>query len=336
MDNIHMNQKELVTRAITFQHPPRPPLYFRTDPERSDIVQAAFGAPTRFVDASQTLDEWGCVWGNAIGTGTGYVISHPLEDWSILDSYKFPDPCRPDRYTEIEKFVRAYPDKFVVAAIGLSGFSLMSELRGFENLLVDFYENPGSVERLADQVFDFEMAAIREIGRRGADGVWFFDDWGTERALFIRPAQWRQFFKGRYAAQFRLIHDLGMRACFHSCGCVWQVIPEFIEIGVDVLNLEQMLIFGDESRSGYERIAQEYGDKVCFTVNVDTQRTLDSENPGDVEAEIHHIFQTFNRPEGGFILFADAGKDHNFHPGENLRLAEECFQKGLQEYISRS
>src|SRR3990172_6935064 len=103
-------------------------------------------------------------------------MRHPLEDWPALDSYQYPDPLRPDRYTEIEKYVRAYPDKFVVAALGLSGFSLMSELRGFENLLVDFYQNPGLVERLADQVFDFEMAAIQEIGRRGADGVWFFDD----------------------------------------------------------------------------------------------------------------------------------------------------------------
>ena len=143
--------------------------------------------------------------------------------------------------------MKEYPNKFVVAALGLSGFGLMTGLRGFENALADLYLNPDMLARLADRVFDFETAAIEEIGRRGADGVWFFDDWGMEQSLFIRPDLWRSFFKPRYAAQFRRIHELGMRAFFHSCGCVWQIIPDLIEIGVDVLNLEQMRVFGDET-----------------------------------------------------------------------------------------
>jgi uroporphyrinogen-III decarboxylase len=330
-----MNPNERVTRAITFQSPDRPPLYYRTDPPRSDIVQVAYNAPTQFVDNTQTLDEWGCTWGNAIGTGTGYVLRHPLAEWSAFDSYSMPDPRRPDRFEAIEAAVKTYPDKFVVAAIGLSGFSLMSELRGFENLLMDLYDHPDLLEGLADKVFDFEAAAIKEIGRRGADGIWFFDDWGTERALFIKPDLWRRFFKKRYSAHFRLIHELGMRSFFHSCGCVWQIIPELIDAGVDVLNLEQMLIFDSGNRSGYERIAQEFGGKVCFTVNVDTQRTLNSGGPKEIEAEIRHIFRAFNRPEGGFIVFADAGKDHYIHPQVNLLLVEELFEKALLAYNSK-
>ena len=295
----------------------------------------AYRAPTHFIDGARTLDEWGCTWGNVIGTGTGYVVRHPLAEWSAFDSYRMPDPRRPDRFEEIEAAVKTYPDKFVVAAIGLSGFSLMSELRGFENLLMDFYDQPELLEQLADKVFDFEAAAIEEIGRRGADGVWFFDDWGTEQALFIEPALWRRFFKDRYAAHFRLIHDLGMRSFFHSCGHIWQIIPDLIETGVDVLNLEQMLLFDSGNQSGYERISREFGGKVCFTVNVDTQRTLDSGGPKEVEAEIRHIFQVFSRPEGGFILFADAGKDHCIHPPANLLLAEELFEKSILAYHSR-
>jgi uroporphyrinogen-III decarboxylase len=318
-----MNAKELVIRAITFQSPSRPPLFFRTDPLRSDIVQAAYYAPTNFVDAGKTRDEWGCTWGNAIGTGTGYILKHPLEDWAALETYGFPDPRKASRFCEIEKAVKEYPYKFVVAALGLSGFSLMTGLRGFENTLADLYLNPDMLARLADRVFDFETAAIEEIGRRGADGVWFFDDWGMEQSLFIRPDLWRSFFKPRYAAQFRRIHELGMRAFFHSCGCVWQIIPDLIEIGVDVLNLEQMQVFGDETGSGYERIVKEFGDQVCFAVNVDTQRTLVSGTPAQIEEEIEHIFRTFDHQEGGFIVFADAGKDHNIHPTENLQLVEK-------------
>lgn len=327
-----MEKKELVLRAITFQSPPRPPLYFRTDPERSDIVQAPYYAPTNFVDQAQTLDELGCTWGNTLGTGTGYILQHPLEDWAALEGYTLPDPRLPGRFTEIEKAVQKYPDKFVVAALGLSGFSLMTALRGFENILSDLYLNPEPLDRLADLVFGFETAAIEEIARRGADGVWFFDDWGTERNLFIRPELWRRFFKPRYAAQFRRIHELGMRAFFHSCGCVWKMIPDMIEIGLDVINLEQMLLFGDASLDGYAHLRQEFGGKLCFTVNVDSQRTLISGTPEQIAAEVRLIFKTFDLPQGGFIAFADAGKDHNIVPPENLRLVEQLFIDGFRSY----
>jgi uroporphyrinogen decarboxylase len=322
---------ELVLKAITFNHPARPPLFFRTDPERSDIVQAAFYAPTNFVDEAKTRDEWGCTWMNTIGTGTGYVVRHPFKNWGDFEDYQFPDPRLPSRFLEIEQAVQKYPGKFIVAGLGLSGFALMTALRGFEDVLTDFYLNPELISRLADRVFEFECAAIEEFARRGVHGVWFFDDWGTERNLFIRPGLWREFFKARYAAQFKLIHALGMKAFFHSCGCVWSVIPDFIEIGLDVLNLEQMLIFGDEVQTGYERVAHTYGDRLCFTVNVDTQRTLVNGTPQEIEQEILHIFDTFNRPEGGWIIFADAGKDHNIHPPENLRLVEDLFQSRLQK-----
>jgi uroporphyrinogen-III decarboxylase len=315
--------RELVIQAIAYRSPPRPPLFFRTDPDRSDIVQVAYHSPTNFVDSEKTRDELGCLWGNAIGTGTGYILEHPLDDWGNLSAYTFPDPRQASRFTAIEDAVQRYPNKFVVASLGLTGFGILAALRGFENVLTDLYLEPDLLARLADLVFDFETAAIEEIGRRSVDAVWFFDDWGMEQSLFIRPDLWRSVFKPRYAAQFHLIHELGMRAFFHSCGCVWQIIPDLIEIGVDVLNLEQMGLFRDETRTGYERIAQEFGGRVCFTVNVDSQRTLTSGTPQQIEQEVRHIFRTFGNLGGGFIVFADAGKDHYIHPSENLRLIEE-------------
>ena len=327
-----MNRKDLVIRAITLKSPDRPPIYFRNDPERSDIVQVPYYSPTNFIDPENTRDELGCIWNNVIGTGVGYVIKHPLEDWAAMGTYSLPNPHLPSRYTEIENAVQKYPDKFVVAAIGLSGFSLMTVLRGFENILSDLYLNPELLSNLAGQVFAYETAVIEEIARRGADGVFFFDDWGTERNLFIKPALWRQFFKPLYAAQFQRIHALGMRAFFHSCGCVWDIIPEMIDIGVDVLNLEQMLVFSSGTQTGYERVRQEFGGKVCFTVNVDSQRTLINGTPEQIKQEIQHIFRTFDLPQGGVIIFADAGKDHNIVPPENLLLVEQLFQERIRNF----
>ena len=325
------SSKQIVKQAITYSSPPRPALFFRTDPERSDIVQVPYYSPTNFVDAQKTRDEWGCLWGNAIGTGTGYILKHPLADWGNFDSFSFPDPRQAERFAAIQDAVQRYPHKFVVASLGLTGFGILAALRGFENALTDLYLNPDLLARLADRVFEFETGAIEEIGRLGADGIWFFDDWGMEQSLFIRPDLWRSFYKPRYAAQFRRIHELGMRTFFHSCGYVWPIIPDLIEIGVDVLNLEQMGLFSDETHTGYERIVQVFGGQVCFTVNVDSQRTLTSGTPAQIEQEVRHIFQTFGNLGGGFIIFADAGKDHYIHPSENLSLIEEmCVHLTLQ------
>lgn len=329
-----MDARELVRRAISFQYPVRPPLYFRTDPERSDIVQAPYYAPTNFIDTEKSRDELGCIWENTLGTGTGYVVHHPLADWGRLDDYDLPDPRLPSRYEEIEKAVQKYPDRFVAAALGLSGFGLMTALRGFEDILSDLYLEQGLFARLAEKVFDYEMAVIEEIGRRRADGIWFFDDWGTERNLFIKPELWRKVFKPYYTAQFQRVHALGMRVFFHSCGCVWTIIPEMIDAGVDVLNLEQMLLFGENGQTGYQRIRQEYGSQVCFTVNVDTQRTLVTGTPEEIRQEVRHIFQTFDLPQGGFIAFADAGKDHNIHKPENLCLVEELYETEIGKWMS--
>ena len=106
-----LTPRELVIRAITYRSPPRPPLFFRTDAERSDIVQAAYDSPTRFVDAEKTRDEWGCIWGNVIGTGTGYILKHPLDDWGEFSAYTFPDPRRASRFVAIEDAVQRYPHK---------------------------------------------------------------------------------------------------------------------------------------------------------------------------------------------------------------------------------
>jgi hypothetical protein len=62
-------------------------------------------------------------------------------------------------------------------------------------------------------------------------------------------------------------------------------------------------------------------------VNVDTQRTLDNGGYKEIETEVHHLYRSFWRPEGGFIRFADAGKDHNIHTPENLRIAEQLFMR---------
>ncbi len=76
------------------------------------------------------------------------------------------------------------------------------------------------------------------------DAVGFADDWGTQQGLMISPAQWRESSRPRYAEQFERIHRQGKKVWFHSCGNLWDILGDFIDIGVDVLELLQPDIFG--------------------------------------------------------------------------------------------
>ena len=75
-----------------------------------------------------------------------------------------------------------YGDRYYLAGLSLTGFTVMSFQRGFADLLVDFYERPGRVEELATGVFGFEERVIARLAGQGFDGAAFADDWGPRTA----------------------------------------------------------------------------------------------------------------------------------------------------------
>jgi len=316
---------ERVRRVLHFQGPDRLPLVFRSETERSDIINVGYGTPSGWQPAEPGLDEWGSRWENIIGTGVGQIIEEPLAAAPDLSGYAFPDPQAPGRYDELEATVARFPGRYIAGSLGLSGFSRMMALRGFENVLCDLYLERAFVERLADGVLAFEAGVIEEYARRGVHGVWLFDDLGTERGPMMNPAIFRQVFKPRYAEQARLVHSYGMDYLLHSCGDVWELIPDLIEAGFDLLNLEQPLVFSTPEQNGIDRLAEHFGGKVCFCTNVDSQRTLIKGTPEEVVAEAEHIVRALARPEGGLILLADCGKDHHIVPAENVAAMAEAF-----------
>ncbi|MCC6444998.1 MAG: hypothetical protein IT210_16270 [Armatimonadetes bacterium] len=320
-----MISKERVKRAIHFDYPDRLPLLFRSDPERSDIIGVGYGRLDGWRPLRENEDEWGCVWDNLIGTGIGQVVEHPLADWKRLESYRFPSACDETRFRGIAAVVSQYPDRYIAASLGISGFTIMMFLRGFENLLADLCESPERVDFLADAIFAFEAEIIEAYAGRGIDGVWLYDDWGTETALMIRPDMWRRVFKPRYREQFRLIHERGMDVIFHSCGQVWDIIPDLIEIGADMLNLEQPLVFGSADEDGASRLDREFGGKVAFCTNPDSQKMLPCARPEEIRAEAARLVRILSRPEGGFIPLADCGKDHHTLPPENVEAMIRAF-----------
>lgn len=261
-----MTAKEKVLRAIERKNPPGIPLYYcNRYMERSDILFFGAGSAADFKPEVPGQTEWGFVWKTHDKT-IGQTQNPPLaESWELLDSYQMPDPNAKGRFEGVRQQAQLYRNRFLIGDMGITGFNHITFMRGFENTLEDLYLAPEQLCKLMDLVFSYEKEIIKNFARCEMDAVAFFDDWGTQRALMIQPELWRQFFKERYREQFQLAHSLGMKVFFHSCGQVYDIIPDLIEIGTDLLNLNQPDLFG------IEKLGQEFGGRVCFVCPVDHQ-----------------------------------------------------------------
>jgi uroporphyrinogen-III decarboxylase len=152
---------------------------------------------------------------------------------------------------------------------------------------------------LADKIVEFDLTVIRNISGRfpGAiHGFLFSDDWGTELATFIRPSLWDEFFKPRYKRVFDAAKAAGWHVWMHSCGKVNGIIESLIDIGVNVLNLQQPRILG------IEEIGRSFAGRVCFSSTCDIQHTLPFKGERDIIEEARLLMDCWGTEKGGFIL----------------------------------
>lgn len=294
-----MNSKELVYRAIERQGPSRVPVnYCNRDFDCSDTLSVGYGPAAGFDPAGSELNEWGFSW-RTLNDTMGQPHHRPLADWGRIEAYIPPDPRAPGRLHEAQQLVANKPDKFLKFGLGISGFNLATFLRGFESLLSDLCLAPHRAERVLDMVFAFENALIEQLAGIPVDAVAFGDDWGTQQGLMIAPGLWREVFKPRYAAQFAQVHRLGKKVWFHTCGNVYAILGDLVEIGVDVLELLQPDLLG------VERLATEFGGHVCFCCSVDHQRRAISGTRDEIRAYARYLQDSLGRSGGGFIAYVE-------------------------------
>jgi uroporphyrinogen-III decarboxylase len=178
-------------------------------------------------------------------------------------------------------------------------FERLHSLRGFSNTLMDLALEDSRFETLADRVVEYDLAIIHNIARRFPGQIHamnFTDDWGTEQRTIISPRLWDSFFKPRYEQLFEAIHQAGWFVWMHSCGQISDIVEGLIEIGVDVLNLQQPRVFG------LEQFGQRFGGKVAFETLCDIQHTLPFKGKEDIEKEAGLLIEHWSTPQGGFIL----------------------------------
>jgi hypothetical protein len=294
-----MSPYEVVRRAIEFRCPDRLPLRFEAlglnDTHSVPWNQIGTGDHTR----QQTIDEWGCTWQRSEMANMGQVKGHPLADWSRLDHFRWPDPEDEAFYQCMAGRFAGSDGKYVTTGIFMLLFERMHTLHGFENTLADLYLERERIEDLADRIVAFDLGIIENISRRfpgRIHGLAFTDDWGTEQATFISPPLWDEFFKPRYQRIFDAIHDAGWHVWMHSCGKVNAILDGLIDVGLDVINLQQPRALGIET------IGQEFSGRICFESLCDIQHTLPFKDADEIREEAQLLLQEWATPQGGFIL----------------------------------
>jgi uroporphyrinogen decarboxylase len=291
--------REVVRAAIEFKTPERLPLMFDCFNE-NDIGDVGWNQIGTGDNSKHfTYDEWGCGWSRTKVKNMGQVKYFPLNEWGNIDDFKWPDPNNPAFYEGMERKFENSDNKYLNTGIFMLLFERMHSLRGFENTLEDLYLEREKIEMLADRIVDFDIAVIGNISSRfpgKIDGFAFTDDWGTEKALFINPKLWREFFKARYKKIFDACHKAGWHIWMHSCGHVNDIIGDLIDIGLDVINLQQPRVLG------IEEIGRRFAGKICFQSLCDIQRTLPSGDASAIEDEAKLLLANWGTGSGGFIL----------------------------------
>jgi len=330
-----MNSKERVLTAIGHKEPDRIPRFIFLTPEVSDSLSNILGLDSsdsyaldvelgndmllcyrgigdipgvykRKYDEkvpNEFYDRWGIKY-REVNYGKDKfrgkyteMVKHPLADNTDLDKYRIPNPSEED-LTAMADLVEKYGhDYAIIAGVACTIFEASWYLRGLENFMMDLKHNRDFANELMDMVMQYHLEVARKMIAMGADIVWVGDDVGMQSGMYISPQDFRDFLKPRYAHMFNEFRKIkkDIKIAYHSDGYMEPVIPDFIEIGLDILNPVQ-----PSCMNPYE-IKKKYGKNLTFWGTIDVQKVMPFGTTAEVIGEVKERIRTVG-PDGGFIL----------------------------------
>ena len=332
-----MTGKERVLAAIEHQEADRVPLDVWYTPEMRDNLASALGIPRPaselepdplllelghdllkvtvgpaasfyLSDEDHYTDEWGIGW-RRVDYGHGHYtepVGHPLADLEDPEGFEIPDFDDPSRYERARFLVRHYGDEFaIVGEMACTLFELSWYLRGFERVLIDLKRNRDFMRAFLGRLKEWARAAGRNLIDAGVDILLLGDDFGMQDRMIIPPELFREFFKPIYADLFEEFRSLNpdIKIAYHSDGNIEPIIPDFIEIGLDILNPVQPRSMDPK------KLKKLYGKDLTFWGTMDNQGTVPFGSPAEVIAEVKARLRDV-APGGGLIL----GPAHNVQP----------------------
>ncbi len=178
--------------------------------------------------------------------------------------------------------------------------------------MMDMAADEGRANRVLEIPFQYHKTVTQHLVKLGVDMIWLGDDVGGQQSMLMSPKMWRKYLKPRMAELIASLRSINpaIKIAYHTDGVVYPIIPELIEIGIDVLNPIQPLAMNPV------KLKADYGDRLCFWGSLDIQHTLPFGTPDDVRTEVITRLKTLG--QGGGLLI---GPTHNLQldtPLENF------------------
>jgi len=307
----------------------RPEEYFRLEPRGVGI------APTKqkhdfsdyFADVERLddVDEW----------GVGYISAHFHHFWRHVHplrnvttprevaAYPWPDVLAPYRWEKVPETVARWHDQGYPVCAGPPSqlYEQAWYLRGQEQFLLDFYDNPDVATAILDTINHVLIEGSRRLAAAGVDVLRLGDDVGWQRAMIMSPDCWRKWLKPRLADVISVARRIkpDILIFFHTDGNVEPIIPDLIDVGLDILNPVQ-----PECMDPVE-IKRKYGDQLAFWGTIGTQTTMPFGTPEEVRRVVKERIDMVG-PEG--LLLAPTHVLEPEVPWENV----VAFVEAVEEY----
>jgi len=261
------------------------------------------------------------------------LCTHPLDIDNVdegLKTYIWPDPTDSKRFVGLEeeiKSARKYEKLIVLMGLCPGIVEMYSWLRGFENFYIDLVTKPKIVEYFLDKMVKLKAAYWKYILNKFGqyiDVVNEADDMAGQNSMLFSPETYRKLIKPYHRTLFSTIKKVAphVKILFHSCGAIRPIIPDLIEVGIDILNPIQI---GAKGMNPIE-LKKNFGKDISFWGGgVDTQNILEKGGPQEIRNHVRHNIEAL-ASEGGYVFSTDHIIQPNVSP-ENIMIMWDTFQK---------
>jgi len=281
------------------------------------LVAAGYTGPVPDPTEQGSFTPWGTI--NTGDYGTTHLS--PLTDaQSVLEveQHPWPDPDDYD-YNALAERARSLSATYAVRGPYWHPlFCRVCDLFGMETAMMHMASGSGLFEAALERVFEHTFEYCRQVIEACGDALDIFcigDDFATQRGLMVSPEHWRRLLKPRFARLFEMAKQAGKYVWMHSCGDITSVLPDLIDIGMDVWETVQI----ETLPVSAEELKREYGPHITFFGGVSTQR-LPFRSPERIRSEVEERIRVLGKG-GGYIC----GPDHHIKPDVAPELAVALF-----------
>ena len=333
-----MTSKEVVINTLEFKNHGRVPrdlwlLPWATERFGSEIAELTRKYPMDFggvpficskptiergnmYEVGEYIDAWGCKFVN-LQKGVIGEVKEPLvkdDDWEDADNIHIPEEWLTFDIEQVNRDCKAVSDKFLMAGCPRP-FEQLQFIRGTENLYVDLMFRPKKMMEFIEKMHDFYCRYMTKLAQTDVDALQFMDDWGSQKALLINPALWKEIFRPMYRDYIDIAKKYGKKTFMHSDGYILDIIPELIDIGLDAVNSQIFCM-------GVDKLKQFRG-KITFWGEIDRQYLLAHGTPEEVREAVRSVKDNLYC-DGGCIAQCEFGVGGKM---ENVRAVYEEWEK---------